>query len=205
MFSYYLFVAPLSQLFLWVAVLSFILALCLSPSPPGISHCVGMYLWFMVGGQKGRWYIPTRCQTMTETYIGGKLPKEGATEVHTRREKFRLLPSGKEFVRLHAEKTRRCVSGPGVDAVGLLYCSRWCTFSIYKKTLCVGSKEEVLSSIPVSNTADLNHFAAACMFMLLWMERFLAQCSDSKSMGGGTILLHLPRLGIDSQIPKIYF
>lgn len=47
-----------------------------------------------------------------------------------------------------------CVSGPGFEAAGLLYCSRWCTFSIYKKTLSVGSKEEVLSSIPASTTAE---------------------------------------------------
>lgn len=58
------------------------------------------------------------------------------------------------------------MSGPGFKAAGLLYCSRWCTFSIYKKTLSVGSKEEVLSSIPAPNTADLNHFVAARMVTL---------------------------------------
>lgn len=56
---------------------------------------------------------------------------------HTCRETFRLLPSGKEFVRLHAQKTRRCVSGPGLEAVGLLYCSRWCTFfHLQENTKC---------------------------------------------------------------------
>lgn len=96
---------------------------------------------------------------------------------HTCREIFRLLPSGKEFVRLHTQKTRRCVSGPGLEAAGLLYCSRWCTFFICTKTVRVGSKEEVLSSIPASNIAGLTHFVAAWMVMLyecsLFWRKFL--------------------------------
>lgn len=87
-------------------------------------------------------------------------------------ETFLLLPSGKEFVRLHTQKTRRCVSGPGLEAAGLLYCSRWCAFSIYKKTLHVGSKEEVLSSIPASNTVDL--LCGSMDGHVVWMQFILA-------------------------------
>lgn len=73
-----------------------------------------------------------------------------------------------EFVRLHTPKTRRCVSGPGLQAAGLPDCSRWCTFSVYKKTVSVGSKEEVLTSISAWNTADQNHSVAAGMVLLHW-------------------------------------
>lgn len=95
------------------------------------------------------------------TFIDKRLCAEGSTEIHTRRGTFLQLPSGKEFVRLHTEKTRRCVFGPGLEAAGLLYCSRWWRFFIYKKTLSVGSKEEVLSSMPASNKAVINYFVAA--------------------------------------------
>lgn len=105
-------------------------------------------------------------QKMIETYIGRKLPEEGGTEVHTHVGRHSGCYQVERSLSAYTQKTRRCVSGPGLEAAGLLYCSRWCTFSIYKKTLCVGSEEEVLSSIPVLNTADLNYFVAAWMVTL---------------------------------------
>lgn len=66
------------------------------------------------------------------------------------------------------------MSGPGLDAAGLLYCSRWCTFSIYEKTISVGSTEEVLSSILASNTVPLH---GTINGHIVWMQ-FMTQCLD---------------------------
>lgn len=142
----------------------------LSASLHAISSSASCCIVFR-GGSARSWcyYISPSQSTMTETYIWTRLPGEEALKfTHVGRHSgcYQVERS------VSAYTLRRpgdvCVSGPGFEAAGLLYCSRWCTFSIYKKTLSVGSKEEVLSSIPASNTADLNHFVAARMVTLYW-------------------------------------
>lgn len=177
--------------------------LCLSPSSPVISQVVLLFM-----GVKARSDVVKFPSRLWHTYCR----KEAACwrrhwSSHTRRETFRLLPSGKEFVRLHTQKTRRCVSGPGLEAAGLLYCSRWCTISIYKKTLSVGSKEEVLSSIPASNTAALNHFVAAWTVtlygFLLWHDVWTQWCFQNYTIGKNWFTLnhnwYLLGFWVDSQ------
>lgn len=93
-------------------------------------------------------FPPPRPKT-NEASIGRKLPGEGGAEVYTH--------VGRRCGRCQVERslsayTGRCVSGPGLEAAGLLHCSRWRTIFFFspfiRRTLHVGSKEEVLSSSP---------------------------------------------------------
>lgn len=117
------------------------------------------------------------CQTTNETCKGRKLPGEGGSEVLTHVGRLSVGCQVERSLSAYTQRTRRCVFGPGLEAAGLLCCSRWCTFLFYTKTLRVGSKEEALSSIPVSDIAVLTHWVAARMVILfgcsLFWNRFL--------------------------------